>query len=157
MTIFGECLAQLCLEFQPSKHPFFAKLQIWRPSADQLGALHLVYQSAMHATRAAVYKMPHLDSPALRQRKLRILVDDDGLPGGDTHHYQLTEVFLHIGAEILVDTDDPRLWADEQFHALRRAPLCPVPWAVVPDRGNERRLDDRALRRSCSALARCPI
>jgi len=119
MTIFGECLAQLCLEFQPSNHPFFAKLQIWRPSADQLGALHLVYQSAMHATRAAVYKMPHLDSPALRQRKLRILVDDDGLPGGDTHHYQLTEVFLHIGAEVLVDTDEFTIASEMPFLMTR--------------------------------------
>ena len=52
----------------------------------------------MHATRAAVYYLPHLDSPALRQRKLRIFVDDDGLADGDTHHYQLTRAFQHIGA-----------------------------------------------------------
>ena len=55
-----------------------------------LGQIHLIYQSAMHATRAAVYYLPHLDSPALCKRKLQIFVDDDGLAGGDTHHYQLT-------------------------------------------------------------------
>jgi pyrroloquinoline quinone (PQQ) biosynthesis protein C len=72
-----------------------------------LGQIHLVYQAAMHATRAAVYYLPHLDSPALRKRKLQIFVDDDGLPGGDTHHYQLTRAFRAIGAEIVLD--------DEQF------------------------------------------
>jgi pyrroloquinoline quinone (PQQ) biosynthesis protein C len=61
----------------------------------------------MHATRAAVYYLPHLDSPALRKRKLQIFVDDDGLPGGDTHHYQLTRVFRNIGASLVLD--------DEQF------------------------------------------
>jgi hypothetical protein len=61
----------------------------------------------MHATRAAVYFMPHLDSPAMRRRKLRIYIDDDGLPGGDTHHYQLTRAFRNIGARCPID--------DEQF------------------------------------------
>src|ERR1051326_2842900 len=65
---------------------------------DLLGQIHLVYQSAMHATRAAVYYLPHLDSPAMRKRKLAIFIDDDGLPGGDTHHYQLTRAFRHMGA-----------------------------------------------------------
>jgi len=46
-----------------------------------LGQIHLIYQSAMHATRTAVYYLPHLDSPAMRKRKLQILIDDDGLPG----------------------------------------------------------------------------
>jgi hypothetical protein len=60
----------------------------------------------MHATRAAVYYLPHLDSPALRKRKLQIFVDDDGLKGGDTHHYQLTRAFRGIGANILLDDED---------------------------------------------------
>lgn len=60
----------------------------------------------MHATRAAVYYLPHLDSPGLRQRKLRIFVDDDGLPDGDTHHYQLTRAFLSIGAHCLLDEEE---------------------------------------------------
>jgi hypothetical protein len=72
-----------------------------------LGQIHLIYQSAMHATRAAVYYLPHLDSPALRKRKLQILIDDDGLPAGDTHHYQLTRAFVNIGAKALL--------ADEKF------------------------------------------
>ena len=66
-----------------------------------LGQIHLLYQSAMHATRAAVYYLPHLDRPALRKRKLQIFIDDDGLADGDTHHYQLTRAFLSIGADCL--------------------------------------------------------
>ena len=75
-----------------------------------LGQIHLIYQSAMHATRSAVYYLPHLNSPALRKRKLQILIDDDGLPRGDTHHYQLTRAFLNIGAKFLL--------ADEEFGDL---------------------------------------
>jgi hypothetical protein len=71
-----------------------------------LGQIHLVYQSAMHATRAAVYYLPHLDRPALRKRKLRIFIDDDGLADGDTHHYQLTRAFRSIGAECLLDDEE---------------------------------------------------
>src|SRR5947208_9795662 len=69
------------------------------------GQTHLVYQADMHATRAAVYYLPHLDSPALRKRKLQIFVDDDGLPGGDTHHYQLTRAFRNIGAHCVLDDE----------------------------------------------------
>ena len=70
----------------------------------------------MHATRVAVYYLPHLDSPALRKRKLRIFVDDDGLSGGETHHYQLTRAFRNIGARCLLRTKsgDP----DELCHYL---------------------------------------
>jgi hypothetical protein len=50
--------------------------------------------------------LPHLDSPALRKRKLQIFVDDDGLPGGDTHHYQLTRAFRNIGAAILLEDEE---------------------------------------------------
>jgi hypothetical protein len=71
-----------------------------------LGQIHLIYQSAMHATRAAVYYLPHLDTPALRKRKLQILVDDDGLPEGDTHHYQLTRAFRNIGANCLLPDEE---------------------------------------------------
>jgi hypothetical protein len=71
-----------------------------------LGEIHLVYQSAMHATRAAVYFLPHLDNPALRKRKLRIFIDDDGLADGDTHHYQLTRAFRSIGARGLLDDEE---------------------------------------------------
>jgi hypothetical protein len=71
-----------------------------------LGQIHLHYQSAMHATRAAVYYLPHLDSPSLRKRKLQILLDDDGLPGGDTHHHQLTRAFRNIGAKTLLEDEE---------------------------------------------------
>jgi hypothetical protein len=94
----------------PSRMPFFARLanapsEVVR-SPTLLGRIHLVYQAAMHATRAAVYHLPHLDSPAMRKRKLRIFVDDDGLPGGDTHHYQLTRAFSRLGARILLDDEE---------------------------------------------------
>jgi hypothetical protein len=60
----------------------------------------------MHATRAGVYYLPHLDSPAMRKRKLQIFIDDDGLPGGDTHHYQLSRAFRNMGAKLLLNDED---------------------------------------------------
>jgi hypothetical protein len=115
---FCSVIKELLKEHRPSRMPFFENLAALPfPTASDpllLGQIHLVYQSAMHATRAAVYNLPHLDSPALRQRKLRILVDDDGLPGGDTHHYQLTRAFLNIGAKPLL--------AEEGFGDLEQ--LC---------------------------------
>jgi hypothetical protein len=97
-------------EHRPSRMPFFGRLSaLPRTVASDpslLGQIHLVYQSAMHATRAAVYYLPHLDSPALRKRKLQIFIDDDGLPDGDTHHYQLTRAFLAIGAKCLLDDEE---------------------------------------------------
>ena len=90
--------------------PFFAHLAALPRDVARnpalLGRIHLVYQAAMHATRAAVYYLPHLDSPALRKRKLQIFVDDDGLPGGDTHHYQLTRAFQSIGAAIVLGDEE---------------------------------------------------
>jgi pyrroloquinoline quinone (PQQ) biosynthesis protein C len=71
-----------------------------------LGQIYFVYQAAMHATRVGVYYMPHLDSPVLRKRKLQIYVDDDGLPDGDTHHYQLARMFRQIGASIAIGDDE---------------------------------------------------
>ena len=53
-----------------------------------------------------MYYLPHLDSPALRKRKLQIFIDDDGLPNGDTHHYQLTRAFLGIGAKCVLDEEE---------------------------------------------------
>src|SRR5271155_5977917 len=111
-------LAVISEEHRPSRMPFFERLAglpraVARDPA-LLGQIHLVYQSAMHATRAAVYYLPHLDSPALRKRKLQIFIDDDGLPGGDTHHYQLTRAFLNIGAKSVLQ--------DEEFADLEE--LC---------------------------------
>jgi hypothetical protein len=95
---------------RPSRMPFFERLAAMPRSAASdpsfLGQIHLIYQSAMHATRAAVYYLPHLDSPALRKRKLRIFIDDDGLPDGDTHHYQLTRAFRNIGAKCVLEDEE---------------------------------------------------
>ena len=118
IEVFPRAIRCLLEEHRPSRMPFFRHLaNLPFPIASDpglLGQIHLIYQSAMHATRAAVYYLPHLDSPALRKRKLQILIDDDGLPGGDTHHYQLTRAFLNIGAKSLL--------ADEEFGDLEE--LC---------------------------------
>jgi hypothetical protein len=100
----------IAAEHRPSDKPFFQHLRALPADIASdprlLGELHLVYQAAMHATRAAVYYLPHLDAPAMRKRKLQIFIDDDGLPGGDTHHYQLTRAFKNIGAHCLFDDED---------------------------------------------------
>lgn len=107
---FPDAMAAMLEEHRPSRMPFFQRLATM-PTATVsdplfLGQIHLIYQSAMHATRAAVYYLPHLDSPALRKRKLQIFMDDDGLPGGDTHHYQLTRAFRSIGAQCLLEDEE---------------------------------------------------
>lgn len=107
---FPNMMAAMLEEHRPSRMPFFGRLATLpaKVASDPsfLGQIHLVYQSAMHATRAAVYYLPHLDSPALRKRKLQIFIDDDGLADGDTHHYQLTRAFLSIGAKCLLDEEE---------------------------------------------------
>ena len=105
----------------PANAKFFARLaqlpaEIARDEVF-LGQIYLTYQAAMHATRAAVYHLPHLDSPAMRQRKLQIYIDDDGLAGGDTHHYQLTRAFQNIGALCPIGDEDFGD-ADELAHHL---------------------------------------
>src|SRR5437016_12264058 len=116
---FADKMKALLEEHRPSRMPFFGRFaglpRTVASDAALLGQIYLIYQSAMHSTRAAVYYLPHLDSPALRQRKLQIFNDDDGLPGGDTHHYQLSRAFRNIGATLLLE--------DEEFgapEALRR-------------------------------------
>lgn len=115
---FPDVIRGFLKEHRPSRMPFFQRMGnlpfAVASNPTLLGQIHLIYQSAMHATRAAVYNLPHLDSPALRKRKLQILIDDDGLPGGDTHHYQLSRAFLNIGAKSLL--------ADEEFGDLEE--LC---------------------------------
>jgi hypothetical protein len=115
---FPDAIRGFLKEHRPSRMPFFQHMRnlpfAVASNPKLLGQIHLIYQSAMHATRAAVYNLPHLDSPALRKRKLQILIDDDGLPGGDTHHYQLSRAFLNIGAKSLL--------ADEEFGDLEE--LC---------------------------------
>jgi hypothetical protein len=107
---FLAAIRAIAEQHRPSRLPFFRNLAgLDRTIATDptfLGQIHLIYQSAMHATRAAVYYLPHLDSPALRKRKLQIFVDDDGLPGGDTHHYQLTRAFRNIGAKLVLDDEE---------------------------------------------------
>jgi hypothetical protein len=107
---FPVAISAIAEQHRPSRMPFFQNLAtLDHPIASNpgfLGQIHLIYQSAMHATRAAVYYLPHLDSPALRKRKLQIFVDDDGLPGGDTHHYQLTRAFRNIGAQCVLDDEE---------------------------------------------------
>jgi hypothetical protein len=107
---FPDVITTLLEEHSPSRMPFFRHLAAlpFSVASDPLllGQIHLIYQSAMHATRAAVYYLPYLNSPALRKRKLQILVDDDGLPGGETHHYQLTQAFLNIGAKPLLEEEE---------------------------------------------------
>jgi hypothetical protein len=107
---FALVIRQIAEDHHPLRSPFFKRLRNL-PAAvacdpELLGKIHLVYQSAMHATRAAVYYLPHLDSPAMRKRKLRIFIDDDGLPGGDTHHYQLSRAFRNMGAKLVLDDED---------------------------------------------------
>jgi pyrroloquinoline quinone (PQQ) biosynthesis protein C len=100
----------IAAEHRPSRMPFFQHLRELPKSVanspEMLGQIYLIYQAAMHATRAAVYFMPHLNSPALRRRKLQIYVDDDGLPGGETHHYQLARAFRNIGAALPIGDEE---------------------------------------------------
>jgi hypothetical protein len=143
---FRRAVDVITTEHRPSRMPFFGRLRAApvevAGSPALLGRIHLIYQAAMHATRAAVYYLPHLDSPALRKRKLQIFIDDDGLPGGDTHHYQLTRAFRNIGAECLLDDEEFGTPAEmssyleaETAHFARLAPQLYAhslgPWCVV--------------------------
>src|SRR3984957_6291005 len=107
---FLTAIQEIAEDHDPTRSPFFRRLRELPDGLardpDLLGQIHLVYQAAMHATRAAVYYLPHLDSPKMRKRKLQIFIDDDGLAGGDTHHYQLTRAFKNIGARLLLDDED---------------------------------------------------
>ena len=109
---FLTAIQEIAEDHDPTRSPFFRRLRELPDGLardpDLLGQIHLVYQAAMHATRAAVYYLPHLDSPKMRKRKLQIFIDDDGLAGGDTHHYQLTRAFKNIGARLLLDDKDLR-------------------------------------------------
>jgi hypothetical protein len=107
---FPRAMVALLEQHRPSRMPFFSHLAtlplLVASDPVFLGEVHLIYQAAMHATRAAVYYLPHLDSPALRKRKLQIFIDDDGLQGGDTHHYQLTRAFRNIGAKLRLEDEE---------------------------------------------------
>src|SRR5215472_7147321 len=120
---FPSAIRAIAEQHRPSRLPFFRNLAgldgTIATDPNFLGRIHLIYQSAMHATRAAGYYLPHLDNPALRKRKLQIFVDDDGLPGGDTHHYQLTRAFRNIVALRILD-DEAFGDADELCRHLDR-------------------------------------
>jgi hypothetical protein len=107
---FLAAIEKIAKDHDPARSPFFQRLRDLPADVagdpELLGQIHLVYQAAMHATRAAVYYLPHLDSPSMRKRKLQIFIDDDGLAGGDTHHYHLTRAFRHIGAKLPLDDED---------------------------------------------------
>jgi hypothetical protein len=143
---FTAAITAIVEQHRPSRMPFFRHLATLPRAcaADPalLGRIHLNYQAAMHATRAGVYYLPHLDSPGLRKRKLQIFIDDDGLPGGDTHHYQLTRAFRNIGAQCMLDDErfgDPaelcHHLAGETAHFVRLAPVLYArslgPWCIV--------------------------
>jgi len=112
---YAAAIYDIAEKHRPTKSPFFKRLRDLPAAVATdpafLGRIHLVYQAAMHATRAAVYFLPHLDNPEMRKRKLQIFVDDDGLVGGDTHHYQLTRAFERMGAKLLL--------SDEEFGGAR--------------------------------------
>ena len=156
---FPDAMTAMLEEHRPSRMPFFERLAAMPRSAASdpsfLGQIHLIYQSAMHATRAAVYYLPHLDSPALRKRKLQILVDDDGLPGGDTHHYQLTRAFRNIGAKCVLEDEEfgdpavavpPPRWRNSAFCSSRAPALRTLARALVRGRDNVGRLDASTCR-----------
>jgi hypothetical protein len=143
---FPNTMAAMLEEHRPSRKPCFGRLAALPSTVASdpsfLGHVHLVYQSAMHATRASVYYLPHLDSPALRKRKLQIFIDDDGLPDGDTHHYQLTRAFIEIGAKCLLDEEEfgepgelCHYLEAETAHFVRLAPRLYArslgPWCAV--------------------------
>ena len=110
VELFAQSIIRLAREHPPSQKPFFHRLAAL-PSESahdpvMLGQIYLVYQAAMHATRVGVYFMPYLDSPALRKRKLRVYIDDDGLPSDDMHHYQLSRAFRGIGAALPLEDEE---------------------------------------------------
>jgi hypothetical protein len=63
---FPDKIKAIAAEHRPSRRPFFRNFaqlpEEAATSPELLGQVYLVYQAAMHATRAAVYYMPHLDS-----------------------------------------------------------------------------------------------
>ena len=130
IDVFPSMIRSFLKKHRPSRMPFFQHMaNLPFPVASDpvlLGQIHLIYQSAMHATRAAVYYLPHLDSPALRRRKLQILIDDDGLPAGDTHHYQLTRAFLNIGEIPTCRRGVRRSREIGRSPRCRNGPLCPT-------------------------------
>lgn len=112
---FRNSIAELMRLHRPSKHPFFSTLASYRAedlrAPGLLDELYLRYQASMHATRVMVYFLPHLDDVESRNLKLRILIDEDGAPGGDSHQYQLRRTWAAMLGR-------PPLTKDEEFGEL---------------------------------------
>jgi len=126
--IFHKVIADLGIKHRPSRHSFFSRLAAY-PTAELhsppvLNELYKRYQSAMHASRAMGYFLPHLDTIALRIRKLRILADDDGIPGGDTHHFQLRRTWTSM-------LGCPPLMKDDEFGELDDLKKCLDPMTTA--------------------------
>lgn len=99
---FNSFIQELNYQYSPSKNYFFETLKncsssILTPKIT--GELYNRYQSFCHATRVMIYHIPYLDSPDLRIRKIKFILDDDSLDFHRVHHYQLKELFKSIGAE----------------------------------------------------------
>ena len=74
---FPVAMSRLAEQHRPSRMPFFRNLATLDHAAASdpafLGQIHLVYQAAMHATRVAVYYLPHLDSQPCASASFRYL------------------------------------------------------------------------------------
>jgi len=96
---------QIFREHRPSQHSFFATLRNApkevATSPHVLREIYIRYQAAMHTTRAAVYFSPYLNSPQLRQRKAKIILDDDTVNQLASHHIQLENLFRSLGAQCI--------------------------------------------------------
>ncbi|BAY19981.1 hypothetical protein NIES21_58510 (plasmid) [Anabaenopsis circularis NIES-21] len=118
--IFQDVLEKLYQAHLPSKHPFFTRLSLLPleqlRSPDLLGEIYLRYQAACHATRVMIYFIPYLNSPGLRERKLKIISDDDSWQNGGIHHYQLSRAFANLGAKLIIP--------DEEFGSLDELQKC---------------------------------
>jgi len=92
-------------EHRPSQHSFFTTLRTApkevATNPHVLREIYIRYQAAMHTTRAAVYFSPYLNSPQLRQRKAKIILDDDTVNELASHHIQLENLFRSLGAECI--------------------------------------------------------
>jgi hypothetical protein len=124
---------------RPSRMPFFARLGRDAPLIGRRAVFprpdtfDLPIGNACNPRSGLL--PPHLDSPALRKRKLSIFVDDDGLPRGETHHYQLSRAFGNIGARCLLkdeefgDPDEP----SRHLEGKQRI-SCALHGRFIPDR-----------------------
>jgi hypothetical protein len=103
-------LNNLFLKHRPSEHSFFATLGTAPKSvvtnAAVLRELYIRYQSLMHATRVSVYYTPMLNTPALRQMKVKIILDDDTADDVLSHHKQLENLFRDLGGKDLPEENE---------------------------------------------------